>query len=280
MSEFIPPDNAPINVYTRLFSNVVTMGTPMEQQVALQKLRARRQSVLDFLRADLGRIGARVPAADRPKLDSHLSAIRALEKSFDTQVTPPATTVKLPTGLETLKPDTSSNHPQLIAGFFDIVKAAFQLDLTRVVSFAFGTGNNAVSFADFGGGPSGGVHDIAHLSVNDMTKQMLTAITLWYMGKVAQFIQDLAAISEGTGSMLDNTLVYVFFETAQYHEHKNIPIAIFGGKNLGHVGNRVLSYNNRQINDVQLSILKAYGSRRTTFGDPRWFKAAAPEIFV
>jgi hypothetical protein len=280
MSEFIPPDNAPINVYTQLFSNVVTTGTPMEQQIALQKLRARRQSVLDFLRADLGRIGARVPAVDRPKLDSHLSAIRALEKSFDTQVTPPATTVKLPTGLETLKPDTSSNHPQLIAGFFDIVKAAFQLDLTRVVSFAFGTGNNAVSFADFGGGPSGGVHDIAHLSVNDMTKQMLSTITLWYMGRVAQFIQDLAAISEGTGSLLDNTLVYVFFETAQYHEHNNIPIAIFGGKNLGHVGGRVLSYNNRQVNDVLLSILKTYGSTRTTFGDPRWFKAAAPQIFA
>jgi hypothetical protein len=129
---------------------------------------------------------------------------------------------------------------------------------------------------------AGGVHDIAHLSVNDMTKQMLTTITLWYMGRVAQFIQDLAALPEvgGTGSVLDNTLVWVFFETAQYHEHNNIPLAIFGGKNLGHVGNRVLVYNNRNVNDVQLSILKTYGSKRTTFGDPRWFKAAAPEIFA
>jgi hypothetical protein len=283
MSEFIPPDNAPINVYTQLFSNVVTTGTPMEQQIALQKLRARRQSVLDFIRADIGRINARVPAADRPKLDSHLTAIRALEKSFDTQVTPPPTNnVTLPMGLDMLKPDTSSNHPQLIAGFFDIVKAAFQLDLTRIVSFAFGTGNNAVSFADFGGGPMGGVHDIAHLSVSDMTKQMLSTISVWYMGRVAKFIQDLAALPEigGTGSVLDNTLVYMFFETAQYHEHQNIPIAIFGGKNLGHTGNRVLVYNNRNVNDVQLSILKTYGSQKTAFGDPRWFKSAAPEIFA
>jgi len=281
MNEFIPPDNAPINVYTQLFSNVVTTGTTAEQQAALQKLRARRQSVLDFLQADLTRIKARVPAADRLKIDSHATAIRALEKSFDAQVTQPTTMVKLPTGLETLKPDTSANHPQLIAGFFDTIKAAFQLDLTRVVSFAFGTGNNAVSFADFiTGGPAGGVHDIAHLSVSDATKQELSTISIWYMGKVAQLVQDLAAIPEGTGTMLDNTLIYMFFETAQYHEHNDIPLAMFGGKNLGLVGNRVLRYNSRQINDVQMSVLKAFGTKRATFGDLRWFKGAAPEIFA
>ncbi len=280
MSEFIPPDNAPINVYTQLFSNVVTTGTTADQAAALQKLRARRQSVLDFLQADLARIKARVSAADGLKIDSHATAIRALEQSFDAQVTQPTTMVKLPTGLETLMPDTSSNHPQLIAGFFDTIKAAFQLDLTRVVSFAFGTGNNAVSFADFGGGPAGGVHDIAHLSVTDATKQMLTTITLWYMGKVAQLVQDLAAIPEGTGTMLDNTLIYMFFETAQYHEHNDIPVAIFGGKNLGLVGNRVLRYTNRAINDVAMSILKAYGTKRATFGDLRWYKGPAPEIFA
>jgi hypothetical protein len=281
-NEFIPPDNAPMTVYTRLFANVmVGGGTPMEQQLAMQKLRARKQSVLDYLKADIARLNGRIPALQKPKLQSHLDGIRALEKSLDAQVVPGTTTVTLPTGLEMLKPDTSSNHPQLIKGFFDITRAAFQLDLTRVASFSFGTGNNAVSFADFGGGPAGGVHDIAHLSVSDSTRAMLTTITLWYTARVTEFVQSLAAIPEGTGTMLDNTMILFFSENAQYHEPKDIPLAIIGGKNLGHVGNRVLRYTTtRQVNDVGLSILKAFQVPRTTWGDARWFKGAAPEVFA
>jgi hypothetical protein len=278
-NEFIPPDNSPMTVYTRLFSNVMVGGTPMEQQIAMQKLRARKQSVLDYLKADIARLNVRIPALQKPKLQSHLDGIRALEQSLDSQVVPGTTTVKLPTGLEMLKPDTSSNHPQLIKGFFDITRAAFQLDLTRVVSFSFGTGNNAVSFADFGGGPSGGVHDIAHLSVSDSTKAMLTTITLWYTARVTEFVQSLAAIPEGTGTMLDNTMILFFSDNAQYHEPKDIPLAIIGGKNLGNVGNRCVRYSTpRQVNDIGLGILKAFNVPRTTWGDARWFKGAAPEL--
>jgi hypothetical protein len=280
MNQFVPPDNSPMTVYTRLFANVSVGGTAMEQQAALQKLRARKQSVLDFLKADISRMSSRVPALQRQKLDSHLTSIRALEQSLDSQVVPGSATVTLPTGLETLKPDTSANHPQLVKGFFDIIRTSFQLDLTRVVSFSFGTGNNAVSFADFGGGPSGGVHDIAHLSVNDSTKAMLTTITLWYTARVTEFVQSLAAIPEGTGTMLDNTMILFFSENAQYHEPKDIPLAIIGGKNLGNVGNRVVRYATRQVNDVGLGVLNAFKVPRTTWGDARWFKGVAPELLA
>jgi hypothetical protein len=178
-----------------------------------------------------------------------------------------------------LKPNTSSNHPQLVQGFLDITKTALQLDLTRVVSMSFATGNSAVSFADFNAGPSGGVHNIAHQSKSDMTREALATVTLWYTAKVAQFVQQLAAIPEGTGSLLDNTLIYFFAETAQYHEHNDIPLVLIGGKNLGNVGNRCLRYKARQVNDVGMAILKALGVNRTTFGDPRWFHGVAPGLF-
>jgi hypothetical protein len=97
---------------------------------------------------------------------------------------------------------------------------------------------------------------------------------------VAEFVQQLAAVPEGTGSMLDNTLIYFFAETAQYHEHNDIPLALIGGKNLGNVGNRCLRYKARQVNDIGMAILKAFGTTRTTFGDPRWFHGVAPGLFA
>jgi len=278
-NDFIAPDNLPITVYNRLFADVTVGGTDAERQAALLKMKARKKSVLDFITADLGKLNARIPVAQRPKLDSHLAGIRALEKSLDAQVAQGSVTVTLPMGLQTLKANTSANHPQVVQGFFDVIKTAFQLDLTRVASFSFGTGNNAVSFADFGGGPSGGVHDIAHQSVSDTTKANLATIAVWYNQKVTAFVQALAAIPEGNGTMLDNTLIYYFSETAQYHEHNDIPLALIGGKNFGLVGGRVLRYK-REVNDVGMSILKALGTTRATFGNLTWFKSAAPEIFV
>jgi hypothetical protein len=187
----------------------------------------------------------------------------------------------LPTGLEALEPNQSTNHPQLVDGFLSITKAAFQLDLTRVVSFSLGTGNHAVSFADFGMGPDGGVHDIAHQSKSEATMSSLQTITLHYMTRFNSWVQELAAIPEGNGTMLDNTLIFFFSEVGQWHEHDDIPLALVGGKNLGNPGNRCVVYDGRQVNDIGLAILQQLGvSARTNFGDARWFNSAAPELFV
>jgi hypothetical protein len=276
----VAPENQPINIYNQLFKDVVIGETDAEREARLAQLRARRKSVLDYLVADLNRLNARIPAAQRPKLDSHLEAIRALEKSLDAQIGS-GSTVTLPTGLDVLRPNQSTNHPQLVKGFLDITKAAFQLDLTRVVSFSLGTGNHAVSFADFGMGPDGGVHDIAHQSKNEATMTALQEITLYYAARFTEWVQELAAIPEGTGTMLDNTLIFFFSEVGQWHEHDDIPLALVGGKNLGNVGNRCLSYGGRQVNDIGMAVLQKLGvSGRSNFGDARWFDSVAPELFA
>jgi hypothetical protein len=42
----------------------------------------RRKSVLDFVRADLGRLSPRLPADERPRLERHLESLRELERSL------------------------------------------------------------------------------------------------------------------------------------------------------------------------------------------------------
>jgi hypothetical protein len=281
---FIPPDNQPLTVFNRLFTgaNVGVAGaTAQERAAALEKLFLRKKSVLDFMTSDLARLQKRIPSSQRPMLQSHLSAVQALEKTLAAQAGAgtSASTATLPPAPTSLAANNSANHPKLVQSFFDIVRTAFQLDLTRVVSLAFGTGNSAVNFADFGAGPSGGVHNIAHQSKTATTIDALSTITLWYGARVTEFVQSLAAIPEAGGTMLDNTLILFFSETGQYHEHNDLPLAVIGGKNLGNVGNRVLRYS-RQVNDVGMAILKQLQVPVTTFGDARWFKGPAPELFA
>jgi len=272
-------------VFSRLFSDVMLGATgtanPQERAAAFERLRLRKQSVLDLVRRDLARLQKRIPTAQRATLQSHLAAVESLEKTLMNQTagSAAAANAKLPMLDATLTPNNSANHPKLMQAFFDIIRTSMQLDLTRVVSFAFGTGNSAVSFADFAAGPSGGVHNIAHQSKNTVTMDKLTTITLWYNARVAEFVQTLAAVPEADGSMLDNTLVFLFSEVGQWHEHNDIPIAVIGGKNLGNVGNRVLRYT-RQVNDVGAAILKQLQVPITSFGDARWFKGPAPELFA
>ena len=95
------------------------------------------------------------------------------------------------------------------------------------------------------------------------------------------WVQELAAVPEGNGTMLDNTLIFFFSEVGQWHEHNNIPLALIGGKNLGNPGNRCVVYDDRQVNDIGMAILQKLGvTGRTSFGDARWYKGAAPELFV
>jgi hypothetical protein len=278
---FIPPQNSPQVLFDRLFKDVnVGAAAGPDRTMALAQLRAKKKSVLDFMTADLKRLEKQISAAQRPMLQSHLAAVAALEKTLETGGgAVPTAGGTLPAIDAGLTPNTSAQHPKLLQAFFDEIRSAFMFDLTRVVSLSFGTGNSNVSFADFMAGPSGGVHNISHQSQNATTMDKLTIITQWYMSRVKEFAQSLAAIPEAGGTMLDNTLIFLFSEVGQWHEHSDIPLLLVGGKNLGHVGGRALRYT-RQVNDVGMAILKQLQVPVTGFGDARWFKGPAPELFV
>ena len=88
-------------------------------------------------------------------------------------------------------------------------------------------------------------------------------------------------------SMLDNTLIVFFSEVSiigdgidAQHDPKNTPLAVIGGKNIGHVGGRCLRYTTRTTNDFwttvgrQLGLDKAY-----VMGNPGDNHGGLPELF-
>jgi hypothetical protein len=272
----------PHQVYDRLFVGADLQGQDLTEQLA------NEQSVLDVLKTDLAELSRRVPSSERPQLESHLAGIRELETSLQAVLGGAA---ELPARPPELDQADSKNHRGIIDAHFQLARSALQLDLTRVVTLAFASSNN---FADFGtiiGGSqftdnitypfaSFGVHALAHR--DESTKSAtLEIITDWYMQRTVELIKLLATTPDTDGSrLLDNTLVVLFSETGEGHAHDNIPLALFGGKTLGILGNRCLRYGGRMPHDLWTALAPLYGLDLPVFGDPEQNRGPLPGIRV
>jgi hypothetical protein len=271
----MPPEVDPTSTFTRLFANVMSGGaaTP-EQQAAAALALAREKSVLDFIKGDIGRLTQRLPSEQRPKLDSHLAAIQEYERTL-VPSTGGGMNVTIPPAPEKVESNVSANHQQILEQYFGITKLAFQLDLTRVVTFMFGSGNSQVAVP---GIPNltRGIHPTAH----DYLVEPLTQATAWYCDRVAKFVLDLQATKDADGSsILDNTIVVLASEVGQYHEFTNIPMVLFGGAKLGLKGGRCLRYSGRTPSDVWTAVAGALDAPMPTFGDPLYNQGPLPELF-
>jgi hypothetical protein len=272
-----PGENQPNLAFQRLFGG----GAPAAPGVSPQQAIAEDKSVLAFLEGDLQKLYQRIPAAEKPKLDSHLDALHEIERSLQG---PAVTGAMVPTGIEALAPDTSANHGKIIDNHFKIIKAAFQFDLTRVVTFSYATGNSYVELDAFRGTNTihGAVHAITHEEAGRDSSRLLE-ILQFYTDRTAQFINELATTPDldGTSMLLDNTVVVFFQETSQFHEHENVPLIVFGGQKLGIPGNRVLHYPGRYSNDLWPTLAPIFGVNNiTTFGDAELNKGKLQGLVV
>lgn len=280
------PENRPENTFRLLFGDASPGSTMAGAPIDFEETRVRRQSVLDFIKGDLERVQPRLGIEQRAKLDSHLTGISQLERSLmaRAEMAGQNSDVLLPDGFNGLTPNNSDNYPQILQSFYDIIRVGFTLDVNRVASFGYASGNSTVDFSrftDFNLQTDEGVHRITHRSATDDNKNDLTSITDWYVQRTSEFVQELANTPEGDGSVLDNTLIVFFCEVGQRHEHNDLPIAIIGGKNLGHPGGaRCLKYPDRNSNDLGFTIMNQLGVEIDRFGDAEFQGGALQELFV
>lgn len=273
----LPPEQRPAEAYARVFGELMPGGATDETRLELERARSRRQSVLDFLGRDLGRLSSRAPADQRPKLDAHLEAIRELERTLDD---PAVGMCEAPDELGRLISTVDGSHGAIGQAHLSIVKTAFACDLTRVATFMWAPGTSHVNFSSvLPGVESKGHHAITH-SGGDRTAD-LTAIDTWYCERMAQVVQELADTPEGDGSLLDSTLVVFMSEMARGgHSFTNCPFVLFGGSRLGLEGGRFLEYSGRSSNDLWVTVANAMGLDIDTMGDADKCRGALPGLFA
>ena len=218
----IPADERPSRVFRNMFIN----GTPAE--VNNQVLRLQQgQSVMDAVLSEANDFRRGLNQQDLHKLDEYFTSVREVEQRL----------VKAQEWARRPKPEVSSKPPVDIANavevparvrlMIDLMHLAIQTDSTRFITFAL-NGLNAVPTIT---GVTQDWHNLSHHGQDPSKLAELKVVELQQMQLFGELLAKLGDSSEGSGSLLDRTIVLFGSNlgNASSHDNKNMPIIVAGG---------------------------------------------------
>jgi hypothetical protein len=240
---------------------------------------SQRQKVFDFVRPRLAALGKRVGAADRQRIESHLQGLNELQQQLADLEKKLGST---PSGASATRPapitiparsDWSSfaAYQHAVTPHGKIAAAALATDLTRVVVLGLGSSGNVGLNLGFVGA-SYDAHAVAHESWNPQKtsegkREATVAIEVWHAQRFAELLDALAGYPEGSGSLLDNTMVvWVSSLATGNHLTSNMPVVIAGGGAGKIRTNRYVSYQGRSMGELYVSLAQAMGANINQFG--------------
>jgi len=255
----LPMEPDPRAVFERLF------GTAASTDPAARLARVRRdRSILDSVSEKAQRLQLRLPASDRTKLGEYLDAVRDVERRIqkaEEQSGREVLVVDQPAGI----PNDFAEHAKLM---MDLLALAFQSDMTRVATFMLAREVSSRPYPEIG--VSDSHHPLSHHE-NDLAKlDRLGQINQHHLKQFAHLVEKLKATPEGTGSMLDHSLlVYgAGISDSNTHFHDNLPIAVVGGAGAGVKGGQHIRYPKEvPLTNLWLTVLDKMGVPAQKIGD-------------
>jgi hypothetical protein len=243
-------------------------------------VRARKKSILDFVDRRFATTAARLGAADRARLDQHLTKLRELEQGLATMppggLACPGTPARVDTGdynpragfmdfTSEVGMTTDAAIPKVGRFMMDMLVMALACDLTAVASLQWSDTEAKYTF------PWLGLEQHHHFYQHDggYRPDECARIGAWYSEQHAYLLQQLAGVDMGGHSLLDESVVFFGSELQEPPSHikTSMPFLLAGGGG-GLRGGRWLKFDHRSHNDLLVSIANLFGDPRQTFGDP------------
>jgi hypothetical protein len=251
----VSPAVDPWSQFTRLFAGY-------SDQTAKERL-----SAIAIARAELKRISPRIASEEQPKVEGHLDALARLETRLSTH----STLCKGPSLAAKVEANSVSRTELVMDSQLSLITAALACDLTRIASLQYSIGDN-----DGKPYPWLGINDDHHLLTHAADSdaaawEKVIKIRIWYAQKFASLLDQLAAVPEGAGTMLDNTMVVWGTELGKGNTHsfRSAPFVVAGGGGGAYATGRWLDYGEKlEHNRLLVSMCRVMGlSDVSTFGD-------------
>jgi len=194
---------------------------------------ASRKNLLDFISEDIKDLKTNLTGSERAQLEYHLDAMESLSKR-DAQLSAmhekgllAKSAPKLPSPFPVTMKDT-------LGAQFDIAASALMTGLTNVVTISSELCSVRGAYTGFS---TMGTHAVGHntkdaqLGIEGL--EILSLVRRNIAERTADLLKKLQGMPEGTGTMLDNTLVVFTSDSAnRQHSHgENWPFVLLG--NLG-----------------------------------------------
>ncbi len=254
----LPSEAHPRLVFETLFGEG---GSPAERQEALRK----RASLLDSVRQEFTRLQKTLGPADRVRVNEYLDSVREIERRIqkaeaDAQDNP-LPDLDRPVGV----PAAYAEHARLM---FDLQLLAYQGDITRVITFQLARETSNRTYPEIGVPEPH--HPLTHHGNDPKKIAKVAKINQFHVALFAEYLQKMKAMPEGSGSLLDHSLILYGsgMGDPNVHDHQNLPILVAGGAAGRMRGGRHVEVNSpRPLASLHLTLLNKVGVHLDSFAD-------------
>jgi len=204
----LPPEEIPHRLFDRLF------GARDQGWIN------RKRSILDAVQQDAKLLSKNLPKEDEQRLDEHLSSIRDLERSV-ASLPPEYQKVTAPDEEFDMK-----DWPRVAKLQSDLLAYALVTGQTRVATYMLTKCQGLARFPWLGL-TAARHHDYTHKDGKapgengEEGQRILRDINRWHVEEFAYLVAKLKSIPEGSGTLLDNSLLVFVHEHAEAGPHKS-----------------------------------------------------------
>ncbi|MBW2404764.1 MAG: hypothetical protein DRH23_09235 [Deltaproteobacteria bacterium] len=265
---------SPMEVYARIFGP--DFADPAAGEFVPNPRWTLRQSVLSAVKEDRDKLMSRVGTHDQQRLDQYFTSVRQLEQMLDVLLSGPP---DLPScrraddpGPDILEGEVFQNDLESVnqrhRALADLLTFALACDQTRVFNMIFSSGISELTVP----GLDTTHHQLTHDESIDAElgyQPQATQFVFASMEAWADFVERLASVPEGDGTMLDNCLVFANSDLsyAKPHDVRGLPTMI-----AGRAGGRItpgwhVRGNTDPVTRVGLTVQQAMGLPIDAWGE-------------
>ena len=264
----LPPETTPLSLYTRLFGpgfqDPSSPNWKPDPSIMVQ------QSVLSVVAEDRKRAMMYLGATDKQRMDQYFTSVREIETQMATQLQRPELTAKVelpPIPEDMVVNNALPNIRKIVPLMSRLGAIALATDQTRVFNLSVSEPASQI----FIPGDSLGYHQSTHEEPIDPIlgyQPRVAEYNVHSMELFAMMLAELDGIKEGSGTVLDNSLVYAFTDQsfAKIHAVDGLPILVAGGASGRMKGGYHIAGDNSTVSRVGLTVLKAMGIGTDSWG--------------
>ena len=252
----LPMEVDPRKLFMRLFGQ----GDNAGERVRLSHQYA---SLLDLVGGEAKVLERAVGPSDKAMLSDYLESVREIERRIQKMEARDLSKVNIPDAPK----QGALPFNERIGLMFDLVALALQANMTRVFSFMMAAEVSGQTY-NFIGVPDA-FHPLSHHNNEQAKMDRLAKVQAYHTQVFAKFLDKLAKMPDGDGTMLEHSLFLYGSNMANSnaHNHYPLPTVLVGGWKTVKGGQHIVPPERTPLANVLLTLLDRVGIPQEKLGD-------------